>query len=398
MGFGPPENDVVGGLKPTLQTTSTRTHTTGATMNRILIVGGLLVVASSAGVPVLAQGRPPREQPRVGTTDVGPASAIPVQLIAPPSAETVRTRTLEWVAQRAGGNTVRLEEIGKLWGLGDEVPAAEQLFELTIRSFCLADPATRAFVEACALQRPALLAPEARVLENDQAGQFYLANLGLFFGRYLTQRQMYEEGLTVLEKIPIADVVDPAGLLFHKAVCQHHLLLKTEGLATVAQLLRGTEGVPVRYATVATLMQYDLEALEDKSLDEIARKMSDVERRLNLGRAGEKVQKKEDEIIATLDEIIKKIEEQQGGGGGGGSAGKDNRSSSPADDSRVKGNTAPGEVDPKKFDKKGEWGDLPPRARARAKDLISREFPAHYRAAIEEFTRKEANRAAGAGK
>jgi hypothetical protein len=63
----------------------------------------------------------------------------------------------------------------------------------------------------------------------------------------------------------------------------------------------------------------------------------------------------------------------------------------------VKGSTAPGKVDPKKLEKGGDWGDLPPRARAKAKDLIAREFPAHYRSAIDEFTRKEAIRT-GSGK
>jgi hypothetical protein len=127
--------------------------------------------------------------------------------------------------------------------------------------------------------------------------------------------------------------------------------------------------------------------------------MTDVERRLGLGRTGQKVQKKEDEIIVTLDELIKKEEEQNGGGGGGGPGGQQNRSSNPADDSRIKGATAPGKVDPKKFkSQQSEWGDLPERARAKAKDLIAREFPAHYRDAIDEFTRKAANRAASNGK
>jgi hypothetical protein len=355
----------------------------------LVMASGVLMFAS---IGQAQQGKPLERvigPPRFAS----PEGAHPLQLIAPPPADVVRTRTLEWVAQRVAEDKTTLEEIGRLWGLSGEPLVPEQLFELTIRSFCLADPETATFVQSCALQRPALLAPEARLLEKSEAGQFYLANVGYFFGRYLVQRQMFEEGLTVLEKLPVADLVDPAGFLFHKAVCQHHLLQKEEGLATIEQLLRSTEGVPVRYTTVATLMQYDLEALQERSLEEISRKMSDVERRLNLGRAGQRVQKKEEEIIMTLDEIIKKIEDQQGGGGGG-AGGQANRSTAPASDSVVKGSTAPGTVDPKKLDKQGTWGDLPPRARQRAKDLIAREFPAHYRTAIEEFTRKGANRAA----
>jgi hypothetical protein len=59
---------------------------------------------------------------------------------------------------------------------------------------------------------------------------------------------------------------------------------------------------------------------------------------------------------------------------------------------------APGKIDSKKFKNEKEWGDLPPRARAKAKDLIAREFPAHYRDAIDEFTKKAANRPAANGK
>jgi hypothetical protein len=293
-----------------------------------------------------------------------------------------------------GADKGRLEEIGKLWALADEPPTAEALFELTVRSFAQADEATAKLVEACHLQHVTLLPPEAKLLEQEGAGRFYVANMSLYYGRYLAHRQMFEESLDALEKTSIADVVDPASLLFFKAVCQHHLLLKTDGLATIEQLLKNTEAVPVRYATVAALMQFDLEALRDQSLDEVARKMIDVERRLGLGRTGQKVQKKEDEIIVTLDELIKKVEEQNGGGGGGGPGGQSNRSASPADDSRIKGSTAPGKVDPKKFKNEKEWGDLPDKVRAKAKELIAREFPAHYRDAMDEYSKKAANRPA----
>jgi hypothetical protein len=342
-----------------------------------------------------AQAEPDsRELRRTGDIAIGA-----VGLVAPPSPEVVRTRTLEWVALRVGADKARLEEIGKLWGLADETPSAQGLFDLTIQSFAQADQATQDFVKACSLQQATLLPPEAKLLEQADAGRFYIANMALFYGRYLAHRQMFEESLEVLNRTSIAELVDPASLLFFKAVCQHHLLLKTEGLATIDQLLKNTEGVPVRYSTVAALMQFDLEALRDQSLDEVSRKMTDVERRLGLGRTGEKVQKKEEEIIVTLDELIKKIEDQQGGGGGGGGAGgNSNRSSSPAQDSTIKGSTAPGKVDQKKFKNEKEWGDLPPRARAKAKEDLARKFPAHYKDAIEDFTRKAANRPAGTGK
>jgi hypothetical protein len=102
----------------------------------------------------------------------------------------------------------------------------------------------------------------------------------------------------------------------------------------------------------------------------------------------------QDKIVAGLDELIKKLEAQQGGGGGGGAGSNSNESSSPADDSVIKGSTAPGETDPKKFSKEGEWGDLPAKQQAEAKNLINRNFPSHYGQAIETYFKKLAGRPA----
>ena len=67
-----------------------------------------------------------------------------------------------------------------------------------------------------------------------------------------------------------------------------------------------------RYKTTAELMQHDLQSLKKDSLSEISRKMKDVERRLELGRGGQRVQKQEDEIVVALDAIIEKLEQQGG--------------------------------------------------------------------------------------
>ena len=56
--------------------------------------------------------------------------------------------------------------------------------------------------------------------------------------------------------------------------------------------------------------------------------------------------------------------------------------------------TAPGETDKKKFSKEGQWGDMPDKQQAEAKNLINRNFPSHYRQAIETYFKKLANRTA----
>jgi len=314
--------------------------------------------------------------------------------------EEVKAQALEWVNQQEIKNDNTQKEIAALW---DNVPAnlpARIVFNKLIDTFGLANADTQKLVNACRSFEAPLVPPDATaILENDKASPFYLANMRLFFGRYLARQKMYDEAWNIFEPLQAANVVDPAACLFWKAVCQHQLLMKDEALATLRELLENTQDVPVRYSSTATLMKHELEHLKEKTLDEIARKMKDSQRRLELARGGQRVQKVQREIIADLDEIIKKQEQQQGGGGGGGD-GKDsgkskgNKSSSPANESRVKGATGPGEVDEKKFRKQGGWGALPKKQIDRGKSMINKNFPAHYREAVKQYFKKLAGRRA----
>lgn len=347
----------------------------------LLTAGGVLLWMVAAPLPS-------------GAAESAPAAEI---YSAPPAA-VVREKAINWAAERGLGDAQRLKQIGTLWSFGTGEPAPRDLLDRVIQTFTLADPKTEEFVRQCALATPPLVPPDVQPLLSGQTDEFYRQNLRLFYARYLTQRTMYDEALDLFAEIDPRQVVDPATCLFFKAVCQQQLLLKEEGLKTLNDLLKNTEQVPPSYSTVAQLMQYELQKLEDESLDEIARLMRDVERRLDLGRGGQRVQKREDEVIAKLDKIIEKLEQQQGGGGGGGGqdngGGNSNQSNSPAGDSRVKGTTAPGEVDEKVYKNSGGWGDLPPKAEAKAKQLIDRDFPPHYRAIIEEWNKRLAKRRA----
>jgi hypothetical protein len=62
------------------------------------------------------------------------------------------------------------------------------------------------------------------------------------------------------------------------------------------------------------------------------------------------------------------------------------------------GGRAPGQVTPKKFSNKGEWGDLPPKEREEAVQQIGRDFPSHYRDAIEQYFRRLAEEEDNKGK
>lgn len=332
-----------------------------------------------------------------------PAAAAPAEGAKPPAVpanvvyaaatpDVVQGQITAWLAQRGVTDTARVEEWTKSWAELPQQPGAEVLLDAAVAALARFDPECQALVTACEPGQLGRTPPAPSVLQRTGEGAFFTQTLGLYYARALVRQQLFEEALAVLETLDPATSLDPATLLFCRGVCQHHLLQKEPGLATLGLLQKNTTGVPLRYATLASLMQYDLESLQDNSLDEVARKMFDVERRLSLARTGEKVQKREEEIITTLDEIIKRIEEQQGGGGGSG--GNSNRSSAPAQDSVIKGSTGEGKVDPKKFKNGPDWGDLPPKERSKAKEDIARRFGAHYAEAVEKFNQKQAGRPA----
>ena len=313
------------------------------------------------------------------------------QLFAPMSAIQVRTKVLDWAAaQDLGNDRVKIEELGKLWAIGDDPVPADQLLDRAILSFAMVNADAKKLIEACQFGR--LTAPELDALSSAELDPFFANNVRMFAAKFMAQAKMYDDALDTIATIDAQHVIDSPSLFFFQAVCEHGMLLKTDGLKTLNTLLKNTSEVPVRYQTVAELMQRDLEALKERSLGEVARMMSDAERRLGLGEGGVKVQKVEEEIIARMDEIIKKMEQQQGGGGGGGNPSNSNSPSGPADDSRVKGATGAGEVDNKDIGNKSGWGALPEKDHAKAKNVIDRDLPPHYRAGIEAYLKKSAER------
>ena len=316
-------------------------------------------------------------------------------VFAPSAAADVRTRVTQWAAERGVMDKAVLERIAQEWSFGDASLPAEEVFDRVIRSLVLGDAESKKIVEACRDAMPIAAWPSDVIPLTDSMNEFARQHLRLYVGRFLAQRQLYEEALELLVAVDPKQVVDPASYFFQKAICEHQLLKKADALKSLGLLLNNTQNVPARYTAVATLMRHDIEQLREASLGEVAKKMADVERRLNLGRGGEKTQKVEEEIIESLDEIIKKIEAQQSSGGGGGQGGNSNESGGAATDSTIKGAKAPGDVDKKDIGNKSGWGTLPPKKAVEAKNVINRNFPSHYREAIEQYFKKLANRPAG---
>jgi hypothetical protein len=353
-----------------------------------LIQGGPALLVLLVFAACVAEGT--EAEPRTA-----PSAEMPEVVYEPMSASTARAQADRWLEEIAVADAPLREAVAPYWQFEGE-PTVEDIFDAALRTFYMADPEAREIVDACLSETPTIVPQPFAALTSESRGDFYLHNMRYFYARFLTIGTAYDEALELFEQIDPTYLVDPAGGLFYKSVCQHSLLQKEAGLQTISLLLENVEQLPERYRSVAELMKADLEILEDQSLGEVAREMKDVRRRLALGYSGPRVQRVEERIISTLDELIKKLEEQQGGGGGGGGSQGGGKAdpSSPMQDSYLGGQKGPGEVERKDLGEDDRWGGLPEKEKADAKNLINRQFPAHYRQAVEEYLKKLAERTA----
>lgn len=306
-----------------------------------------------------------------------------------PAAKDVKAELDTWLATKPLDDAQR-QQVAALWPAEDMALPATELLDNTAATIAVADPAAKQIVSFCRSASSTLEPPDVKLLGDNSLPPVVRNNLRLLYGAWLAQHDMHEEALEQFEGLTPNDVVDPAALLFYQSTSFHRLRDKDRCLPTVATLLENETSVPRRFRELAKLMQADLEPLKPDTLDEVARLMDSIRRRLDLGRVGTRVRKEEDDVIAKLDKMIKEMEDQQqqqqqaaAAGAQGGS-----KPASPLPDSQAAGTKGPGNVDPKKLENNGAWGDLPPKNRQEALQQISKELPAHYREAIEEYFRK----------
>ncbi len=256
-------------------------------------------------VPVWAIGT-------IAAQAAGPQPSGKNDVYAPPSPAALKAQVQEWIEQQGLAHTPIVDAIAPSWEF-EQSPSVEMLFDTLLRTFYLADDATRKLVDSCRSWNYSaeLLQVQLPDAARDRQEPLLTNNVRYFLARHLTLLTAYNDALKVFEQIDPHYVVDPAGCLFHRAVCEQHLLLKEQGQKTLNLLLNQTQDVPLRYRKLAELMQDDLQGVQEKSLGEVARQMKDVERRLNLEQTDNGVQQVEEKIIATLDELIKQMEDQQ---------------------------------------------------------------------------------------
>ena len=236
-----------------------------------------------------------------------PKQPIAFGALKPPAFEATRDQALSWL-KSVGKADAKKAEFDALWKDEDR-----GLLDLVSATLVLGDEnAAKLLTEARDPETSAPIQVPDLLKDNNQPS-FYRANLALAYAKALSNRRIYEETLTVLKTVKPEQVVDPAAYFFHRAVAEHAMLLKAEANRSITGLLEDVGDAPDRYKMVGVLMFYDMQGWRDKDLGTIARKMDNIERRLELARGGPQTQKLQREVVARLDEIIKELENQAKG-------------------------------------------------------------------------------------
>ena len=307
------------------------------------------------------------------------------------SANEARSQALAWLKGIGKADPKTLQSFDEIWS------ADRPVLDRVAQTLALGDEqAAKLLADARDMSQPApTTVPE--LFRDARKEVFYRANLALAYAKALSNRRIYEETLEALKAAKPEQVVDPATYLFHRAVAEHALLHKDQANRTILRLLDDAVDVPDRYKMVSVLMALDMQSWKEKDLGEIARKMDNIERRLELARGGPKTQKIQKEVVARLDELIKKLENQakgssQSNGGAcpdGGLVPGNGQPGAPMPDSRLANNSGPGNVDPKRLEGLAkQWGQLPEKERAAAMQELTRDLPPKYREVIETYFRK----------
>lgn len=322
--------------------------------------------------------------------DDGPALA---GSLGPQSAALVADDVAEWLGLAGLAETERNAARAGWKELPAEARGAE-VVEAIARIACRLDPELGARWEG--LDNPQAPTSSAEGWQPDTAWPPAIAaQVRLAWGVRLAVARHYDEAARQLAELDPQAVLDPASLLFFRAVAAQQLLDRERGLRDAERLLAEVAGAPARYRALAELIRDDLRGLSDDSLARIARQMRDIERRLGFGQADPRVREIEADVLAALDKLIDELEQEQdqqsSAAAAAAAAAGQPLPSRPADQSQALGGKGAGKTDRRNLEDRGGWGDLPPKLRGEALQQLGRDFPAHYRDVVEQYFRRLAS-------
>ena len=342
----------------------------------VIMVGGIASTVAEASVAVLSPDDAAGRKSAVASAAFG---RMPI--------EQIKERLQQWLTLARTDETTSKQAM-ELWSDRDQVDGltAEETLDRLIDSLAIADTSVQQLVESCratGTHRPL-------DYEGARSDAFFRDHVTLYHARWLTQHRFYDEAMLMLEALDPENVVDPASLFFYRAVCRLRLLKSAEAGDDVALLLNHTLDVPSRFRAVAEMMKAEVQVATE-GLPQVARLMSDVQRRLDLGNSNDPVQKREDEVVAALDKLLEEMEkqkQQQQSGGGQGDGQQNQPGQQGASQSAIKGSAAEGEADRKELSENGNWGMLDKQAETKARELIRQQFPPNFLDAISRYTRR----------
>lgn len=346
---------------------------------RRLIVGAMGLGFSAAGSP-LAHAQDAAPMPAPATQEQSLEAEATWRW---PNPVVVREQLIQ-VATTRSITPEQGDQLDAMWQGVTEGASQDQLLTLTGQSLSIIYPEAKPWIDVYfeqAVFPPGDWTPSLDTLGLDPWSD---AQVRTIVGMASVRSGLYDEALVVLQNVTPEVSIAPDSLLFQRAVAEHQLVEKDLAVRDLERLLERAEEIPRRYRDLAQLMMADLETLEPDSLDEVARMMNDVRRRIDQNHAGRRVLDTEQDVIKKLDKMIEELEQQQ----------QQQQQmatlapSSPAPDSVLKGGPAPGEVDQRPQGSGEDWGNLPPRERAAAMAEMAQDLPSHYRELIEEYFRK----------
>ncbi len=304
------------------------------------------------------------------------------------SAEAVQSKVIDWL-QLTGADKDILDAQTKQWSETNAVASmtGEELLDRVIESFASVDPAARKLLNQSVGAGPV----DPVIYDGIRETPFYRHQTQLIRSRWLTQHRYFDDALPTLTELSPDSVVDPAGLLFYRAICQSELSDHSNALDNLGLLLNNTLEVPPRFRVVAEALQKELSGKKDDGMGKVEQLMKDVNRRLDLGRSGEKTQGQEQAVIDAIDKLMEDLDkqnQQQGGGSGSGNSQQNEPGTQPASRSEIKGSAAEGKADRKELTEKGKWGMMNQKAEAKARELIRQKFPPNFLDQIGRYTRK----------
>ena len=255
-------------------------------------------------VPLLVGTTAWADASKKGTKDIPTFGALRTS-----TPDEARNEALAWLKGVGKADATSLKAFEVIWA-----QQGRTVVDRIADTLALGDPvAAKLLEEARDASKPAPMTVPA-ILKDPKQPAFYRANLGVAYAKALSNRRVFEESLDALKVVKVEQTADPAAYLFHRAVAEHGLVLKEDAHRSIVRLLEDAADAPDRYRMLSVLMALDMQSWKnEKDLGWIARKMDNIERRLELNRGGPQTQKIQKEVVARLDEIIKQLENQAKG-------------------------------------------------------------------------------------